>query len=87
MISVGARLASFGYILGWSRDLSLNEFRDSFDVIQKCADRIIGSLETGLLRLERENRGIKSRLDEGRKRSDMQKGIKKERTDEKSHVI
>ena len=78
---------SFGYILGWSRDSSLNEFRDSLDVIQKCADRIIGSLETGLLRLERDNRGIKSRLDEGRKRSDMQKGIKKERTDEKSHVI
>lgn len=79
---------SFGYILGWSKDSSLDEFRDSLETIQKCADKIIGNMQARLLKLEWEKKSLKSRLDEGRKRSALLgKNIKKEKTHERNHTF
>ena len=79
---------SFGYILGWSKDSSLDEFRDSLETIQKCADKIIGNMQARLLKLEWEKKSLKSRLDEGRKRSALLgNNIKKEKTHERNHTF
>ena len=79
---------SFGYILGWSKDSSLDEFRDSLETIQKCADKIIVNMQARLLKLEWEKKSLKSRLDEGRKRlALLGKNIQKEKIHERNHTF
>ena len=59
---------SFGYILGWSKDASLKEFKSSLETIQKCSSRIIGRTEAKLTDLEKTKVSIKDRLKESKER-------------------
>lgn len=60
---------SFGYILGWSKDATLNEFRQSLQTIQKCANQLIGRIESELITIEKsKQKGIKAKLDAGKQR-------------------
>jgi len=59
---------SFGYILGWSKDASLKEFKSSLETIQKCSSRIIGRMEANLIDLEKTKMSIKDRLRENKER-------------------
>ena len=75
---------SFGYILGWSKDATLNEFRQSLETIQKCSNKLIGRLEANLIDINKEKKSIKSRLVQAKKRAESQtKSKAKERSYER----
>jgi len=75
---------SFGYILGWSKDATLNEFRQSLETIQKCSNKLIGRLEANLIEINKEKKSIKSRLNQAKKRAENQTKLKaKERSYER----
>ena len=75
---------SFGYILGWSKDATLNEFRQSLETIQKCSNKLIGRLEANLIDIEKEKKSIKSRLTQAKERVNNQtKNKAKERSYER----
>ncbi len=76
---------SFGYILGWSKDATLNEFRQSLETIQKCSNKLIGRLEANLIEINKEKKSIKSRLAQAKKRAESQpKSKTKERSYERN---
>lgn len=64
---------SFGYILGWSKDATLGEFRESLQTIQKCANQMIGRIEVSFISQEKEkSKGIKDKLSEAKSKSKNQ---------------
>ena len=79
---------SFGYILGWSKDASLKEFKSSLETIQRCSSRIIGRIEANLTDFEKTKVGIKDRLKAGIEKAEKyEKNINtKEKTHEFSHI-
>ncbi len=79
---------SFGYILGWSKDATLNEFRQSLETIQKCSSRLIGRIEASLLDIEKEKKSIKSRLNQGKAKAQSQttQSREKEKVNERNII-
>lgn len=78
---------SFGYILGWSKNATLDEFKQSLQTIQKCASELIGGIETNLSEIKLQKKSIKNRLSESKDKSSTQ-NIKthKEKTNEFCHI-
>ena len=78
---------SFGYILGWSKNATLDEFKQSLATIQKCASELIGGIETNLSEIKLQKKSIKNRLSESKDKSSTQ-NIKthKEKTNEFCHI-
>ena len=86
-MSSNSTVKLFGYILGWSKDATLNEFRQSLETIQKCSNKLIGRLEANLIDIKKEKKSIKSRLNQAKKRAESQtKSKAKEKTHEFSHI-
>ncbi|MBR3635242.1 MAG: ImmA/IrrE family metallo-endopeptidase [Lachnospiraceae bacterium] len=79
---------SFGYILGWSKDATLKEFKQSLETIQRCSSKLIGRIETNLIDLEKEKKSIRQRLSESKEKASRQqtKRKTKEKTHEFSHI-
>lgn len=78
---------SFAYILGWSRNASLDEFKRSLETIQKCSSRLIKDIQANLKEIKIERKSIRQRLSESKDKS-MSDRIKKtkEKTNEFSHI-
>ena len=77
---------SFAYILGWSKDATLHEFKQSLETIQKCSNRLIGRLEANLIDISKEKKSIKERLKDSSQRSKEQKTTRREKTDERDLI-
>ena len=78
---------SFGYILGWSKNATLDEFRQSLETIQKCSSRLIGNIEANLSEIKMQKKSIKEKLSVSKDKS-ISQDIKKhkENTYEFSHI-
>lgn len=64
---------SFGYILGWSKDATLNEFKQSLQTIQKTASQLIGRIESELINIEKaKDKGLHNKLVQAKEKVDKQ---------------
>lgn len=76
---------SFGYILGWSKDTTLQEFRKSLETIQTCASLIIGKVEETLIeKTKTKEKGISEKLMESKKKVSAQE---RKKTNRKEPII
>lgn len=76
---------SFGYILGWSKDTTLQEFRKSLETIQTCASLIIGKVEETLIeKAKSKEKGISEKLMESKKKVSAQE---RKKTNRKEPII
>jgi len=71
---------SFGYILGWSKDASLSEFKESLQTIQKTASQMIGRVESELINIDKsKQKGIKDKINDSKQKVKSQEVNTKER--------